>query len=220
MIEQGLLRRIYSAQKCKARVLLAHGAGAGNQHPFIHSFSQQLAQQGIEVSSFNFPYMQLVYELDKKRPPNGNKALVAHFQQELNALVETLPELPIFIGGKSMGGRIATQLAAMELDSKVTGCFALGYPFIPPGKPEKLTQRISHFADCQIPVQILQGQRDTFGNTELLKTLSLPEHFRLTWVESGDHSFKPLKSSGLTEQQNIRFAALQVAQFIDSQLPN
>lgn len=215
MRKQGLARSIYQPEQPIARVLLAHGAGAGNQHPFMHEFSQGLMAHGIEVISFNFPYMQIAYEQDKKRPPNSNKQLVAHFNQELT---EIEADLPVFLAGKSMGGRIATQLVADGLPVQVKGCFVLGYPFIPPGKPEKLAQRTEHFAHLTKPVTILQGERDTFGGTELLKSVQLPESVTVTWVKSGDHSFKPLKSSGVTEQDNIRFAIEQAALFIKQQL--
>lgn len=211
MTEQNLARKIYPATEAKALLLLAHGAGAGNQHPFMDEFSQNLASKGIEVVSFNFPYMQKAYELDKKRPPNSNKQLIAHFAEELALLSD---ELPVFIAGKSMGGRVATQLVAEQQGLAIKGCIVLGYPFIPPGKPEKLTDRMAHFPDLSKPVLILQGERDTFGGTKLLQEIALPEQIELTWVTSGDHSFKPLKSSGLTEQQNIAFAAQQTFEFI------
>lgn len=215
MLKQGLARTIYQSERSIARVLLAHGAGAGNQHPFMHQFSQALLAHDIEVISFNFPYMQTAYEQEVKRPPNGNKQLVAHFAQEL---ADMRMDLPIFLAGKSMGGRIATQLIAASLPEQVKGGLVLGYPFIPPGKPEKLAQRTEHFPDLTRPVAILQGERDTFGGTELLKSIQLPAQVEVTWIKSGDHSFKPLKSSGLTEQDNILFAADHAAQFIKRQL--
>ncbi len=201
----------YPADNAKAVLLLAHGAGAGNRHEFMDTYSKQLASKGIEVISFNFPYMQMAYELEKKRPPNSNKQLIAHFQQEL-ALIKT--ELPIFIAGKSMGGRVATQIMAQALEQEVKACIVLGYPFIPPGKPEKLTDRMAHFNDIQNKVLILQGERDIFGGLELLSKTPLPKTFELVWVTSGDHSFKPLKSSGLNSEQNIEFAAQQTADFV------
>lgn len=212
MSNQGIERITYSADAPKARLLLAHGAGAGNRHEFMDEFSNKLAKKGIEVVSFNFPYMQICYETGKKRPPNANKQLIAHFVKEIE---ETSQDLPLFIAGKSMGGRVSTQVIASSTDTKVTGCIVLGYPFIPPGKPEKLEERVKHFPEVTKPVLVLQGERDTFGGTKLLSELSLPEEFQLTWVVSGDHSFKPLKSSGLTQDENLEFAAIQTANFID-----
>lgn len=212
MSKLNLERITYTANAPKARLILAHGAGAGNQHEFMDDFAKTLAGKGIEVISFNFPYMQVAYETEKKRPPNSNKQLVAHFVAEIE-MGHT--DIPLFIAGKSMGGRVATQVMASEASSPVSGCIVLGYPFIPPGKPEKLEERTKHFPDSDKPILILQGERDTFGGTKLLAEIKLPDTFDLTWVLSGDHSFKPLKSSGLTQEQNIEFAAIQTSNFID-----
>lgn len=210
-----LERITYPAENPKARVVLAHGAGAGNQHDFMDDFSNKLAKKGVEVISFNFPYMQVAYETGTKRPPNSNKQLLAHFNSEIEAANK---DLPLFIAGKSMGGRVATQVMTCDQASDITGCIVLGYPFIPPGKPEKLEERVKHFPLLTKPVLVLQGERDTFGGTKLLSELSLPEKLQLTWVVSGDHSFKPLKSSGLTQDENMEFAAIQTAHFIDRML--
>lgn len=203
----------YPADNPKARLLLAHGAGAGNKHPFMDDFAKYIADKGIEVISFNFPYMQVAYETEKKRPPNSNKQLNAHFAAEIAKIAS---DIPVFIAGKSMGGRVATQIMASDIASVISGCIVLGYPFIPPGKPEKLEQRTKHFPDINKPLLILQGERDSFGGTKLLSELELPEVFQLTWVISGDHSFKPLKSSGLTHDENLKFAAMQTSQFIET----
>ena len=211
--QQGLDRKVYSPKQPIARVVLAHGAGAGNQHEFMHEFSTELALLNVEVISINFPYMQLVYELEKKRPPNNNKILVQHFKDELSKVDDTLP---LFIAGKSMGGRIASQVLADELSSElVTGAIVLGYPFIPPGKPEKLQQRTEHFESLKKPMAILQGERDTFGGLSLLSELTLPQLISLYWLKSGDHSFKPLKSSGLNSSDNIKQAAKLTSEFIN-----
>jgi len=210
-----LERVVYAAEKPVARLVLAHGAGAGNRHEFMDKFSLLLASLGVEVISFNFPYMQKAYELDKKRPPNPNKVLVEHFNAEIE---RAKSDLPLFIAGKSMGGRVSTQILASDTENKVKGCVVLGYPFIPPGKPEKLTERMAHFKDIALPALILQGERDTFGGLKLLEQIQLPSIFQLTWVKSGDHSFKPLKSSGLTEDNNIQFATEQTIAFIKNNI--
>lgn len=212
--QQGLQRTLYKTEKPIARLILAHGAGAGNQHAFMVDFAQSLANRNIEVISINFPYMQLVYELDKKRPPNSNKILLQHFIEEIESAGETLP---LFIAGKSMGGRIASQvLADASSCLNIEAGIVLGYPFIPPGKPEKLTQRTEHFNELVKPLYILQGERDTFGGVELLSQLSLPNKISLDWIKSGDHSFKPLKASGLTSSDNIETAVVKTASFIQS----
>ena len=214
IVENGFERTVFKPKTPIARVLLAHGAGAGNKHEFMQQFAQRLVELNIEVISFNFPYMQTVYDLDKKRPPNTNKILIEHFLSEIEAIPN---DLPLFICGKSMGGRVASQVITQN-DIKVKACIVFGYPFIPPGKPEKLEQRMAHFNDINKPIFILQGERDTFGGLTLLKELTLPSNFELSWVKSGDHSFKPLKSSGLTSFDNISFAAEKTVQFIQSKL--
>ncbi|NVK24399.1 MAG: dienelactone hydrolase family protein [Gammaproteobacteria bacterium] len=212
--EHGLLKTVYTPSTvAKARVILAHGAGAGNRHEFMTQFAALLAEKDIEVHSINFPYMQQAYELDKKRPPNSNKQLVNYFRQ----LVLDMPDdLPLLMIGKSMGGRVATQIAVdTDIANRVTGVVVLGYPFMPPGKPEKLVDRVSHFVDIQTKVLILQGERDNFGGKELVTKQELPQQIKVSWIPSGDHSFKPLKSSGYTQAQNIELSAELTNRFID-----
>ena len=215
-VELSLEKIIYTPHKeTIARLILAHGAGAGNRHEFMESFASQLAKTGIEVHSINFPYMQMAYELDKKRPPNANAQLAAYYK---SLVLELSSDLPLFIAGKSMGGRIASQiLTDKEVEEKVSGCFVLGYPFTPPGKPEKLPDRTKHFSDIKTPVLILQGERDTFGSKELLSKITLPKVFSVEWITSGDHSFKPLKKSGVTLEDNIESAVMLANRFIQEQ---
>jgi len=229
-LAEGLKRTVYQHEntalespylESKAIVIIAHGAGAGNQHEFMDSFCTKLAAFNIKVISFNFDYMQVMYETGKRRPPNPNKQLVQQFQQELFAVDSSLP---VFIAGKSMGGRIATQLAATpELAEKLKGCIALGYPFMPPGKPEKFADRTKHFADLTVPLLINQGERDSFGNVNSLATDANKGVFdnpklQLEWITSGDHSFKPLKASGLTIDDNINTAVANTVGFINKLL--
>ena len=196
-----LVRRIYPAKDTIARLILAHGAGAGNQHEFMDNLAKELCELGIEVISFNFDYMTRQYREQKKRPPDRQPKLLERFQSELDRLDE---QLPVFIAGKSMGGRMATLLPTSE---RVAGIIVYGYPFIPPGKPEKFEQRVVHFDNINKPVLILQGERDTFGNRALLEQKSFCDTITVEWIESGDHSFKPLKSSGKTSMDNIKTAA-------------
>jgi hypothetical protein len=210
--EDGVERIHYQPNNPKAVVLLAHGAGAGNHHEFMDSMAKHLSSHDLYVISFNFPYMQQAYTENKKRPPNTNAKLVEHFERELKMVAQL--ELPIFVAGKSMGGRIATQLATNN-NLGIVGTVVYGYPFIPPGKPEKYDQRIAHFSDLTCPILICQGERDTFGNKTLLDDKAFSDKISLSWIPSGDHSFKPLKSSGLTSEDNIRDAAQQSTDFIE-----
>lgn len=194
-----------------ATVILLHGAGAGNQHEFIKTIAVGLAKVGIEVLSFNFPYMQAQYETGKKRAPNTNIAL----QQFLKDKIEDVQSTDkLFIVGKSMGGRIATQVIA-DVGHKINGVVALGYPFIPPGKPDKLQERISHFIRTKkTPILILQGERDTFGNINTIKEHYLTQNIELKWIPQGDHSFIPLKRSEHSIETNMNLAVQHITSFI------
>lgn len=216
IVSEGIARTHYIPTSPTAIVVLAHGAGAGNQHPFMTSFASQLAELGVLVISFNFPYMQIAYEQEKRRPPNKLEILLSHFNAEL-ALVENNNSngLPVFVVGKSMGGRIASMLACDSTNLK--GVCALGYPFIPPGKPEKLAGRIAHFDNINIPFLVQQGERDTFGDKSLLSSLMPLPNVRVTWIPDGDHGFKPRKKSGFTEEDNIKLAVHNVTQFIEAE---
>ena len=212
--DQGLERRVYTPKRIDVTLILAHGAGAGNRHDFMDELAKKLASRAIQVVSFNFPYMQTEYELGKKRPPNRLPALIEHFQRELE-IARGTSKKPIFIGGKSMGGRVASLLASQPLDGlDVSGLVVFGYPFIPPGKPEKLAERMAHFDNIKCESLILQGDRDNFGGRELLDSLNFPSQIKVEWLESGDHSFKPLKASGLSHRHNMMVAATQTVNFI------
>ena len=165
-----------------ARVVLAHGAGAGQQHPFIVNAARRLAAAGFEVVTFNFPYLE-----EKRRVPDRPAALEACFRRVVEAAREgDAASRPLFIGGKSMGGRIATHLAAQG--ASIAGVFALGYPLHPPGKPQQL--RSAHLPDITVPVLIVQGERDPFGTpSELAPAVAaMQAPVTLEVAVGGDHS--------------------------------
>lgn len=192
-----------------ARLLLAHGAGAGMQSDFMQWLSTALVAAGIEVWRFNFPYMQQQVAEQKKRPPNPMPKLQQAFLQQ----VQQCPsDLPLFIGGKSMGGRVASMLA-VDKGLPIVGVLAYGYPFHAPGKQQFRTE---HFAELARPLLILQGERDTFGNTAELADKHWPD-VSLNWLTDGDHSFKPRKKSGVTQLQLITEAAVISRAWIDTQ---
>ena len=205
--------RFDSALDAKARFIFAHGAGAGMDNEFMDSVATGLAARGIEVVRFNFPYMQLQSESGKKRPPNRMPALLEYYQQ---VLAEHATDLPLFVGGKSMGGRAATLLLADELTQSlknVLGVVVLGYPFHPPGKPDKL--RVDHLANMHCDCLIVQGERDTMGNAQEVAGYGLPDKVRVEFLNDGDHSLKPRKASGFTHQQHIDSACDRIAAFIE-----
>lgn len=189
-------------------LILAHGAGAGMDSTFMQYFAKELSKRGVAVTLFNFPYMALRTKDGKKRPPDRASKLLEHFRAVVHGAANSGK---LVIGGKSMGGRMASMLLA-ETPELANGLIVLGYPFHPPGKPEKL--RTDHFGAIQAPTLILQGERDTFGNRAFLKTLTLPETMTVTWVTDGDHSFKPRKASGLTEAENWETAVEKISTFI------
>ncbi|WP_166370843.1 alpha/beta family hydrolase [Psychromonas sp. SA13A] len=180
--------------------VFAHGAGAPLTSDFMEKVATGLAKQGIRVARFNFNYMQQRIETGSRRPPERAPHLIKQFMD----VIQTLNQ-PMVIGGKSMGGRMATLLAAQEpaeLLQNVKGIACLGYPFHPQGKPEKL--RTEHLPAIKQPVAVIQGSRDKLGDKEEVEGYSLPEHFQWCWLEDGDHDFKPRVKSGLTQQQHIQ----------------
>lgn len=187
-------------------LVLAHGAGAAMDSDFMNVVAQGVAAEGIGVARFEFPYMHRRREDGKKRPPDRQKIL----EDTWRDVMETLGGGPrLFIGGKSMGGRMASMLAD---EAQVKGLICLGYPFHPPGKPERL--RTAHLADLQTPTLILQGTRDTLGKKEEVVDYDLSKEIRVHWLEDGDHSLKPRVKSGRTLEQNLTETIQAMAAFI------
>lgn len=181
-------------------IALAHGAGAGMEHPYMQAFAEGLAVRGLRCVRFEFPYMAQRRVDGKRRPPNRAPILLETWR----AVIDHLGRDNLVIGGKSMGGRIAS-MVARELEDEgipVKGLVCLGYPFHPPGKPEKAAGRLAHLLDIKTPTLILQGTRDTFGGIEQVPGFGLPKSILVHWLEDGDHGFKPRKKSGRSEEQN------------------
>lgn len=193
-----------------ATLILAHGAGAPMVSPFMDQLALQLAVRGVRVLRFEFPYMAARREDGRKRPPNPMPVLQAHLRELCTGV-----DAPLFVGGKSMGGRVASMLAD-ELGAQGFVCF--GYPFHPPGKPEKT--RTAHLQQLGCPGLIVQGTRDPFGKPQEVSDYALDSSLQLHWLDSGDHDFKPLKASGRTQQQLVAEAAERTAGFIGSTLQN
>ncbi|MFA0162753.1 alpha/beta fold hydrolase [Vibrio splendidus] len=185
--------------------VFAHGAGAGMDHEFMQSVAKGLAFKGIRVIRFNFPYMIKRAEDGKRRPPDRAPKLLEAYQD----IIELCDADKLVIGGKSMGGRMASHLSEVD---KVAAMACLGFPFHPPGKPEKY--KGEHLAELQKPCLILQGERDTFGKREEFTDFDLSDSIRVEFIPDGDHSFKPRKSSGYTEQQNIALTVEKLSAFI------
>lgn len=193
-------------QDAATTVVLAHGAGAGMDTPFMEAFAQGLAAQNLRVVRFEFPYMKKVRETGRRRPPDRAPVLL----QAWEAVIDGLDTGRLFIGGKSLGGRIASMVAD---EKRVTGLICLGYPFHPPGKPDRL--RTEHLQSLETPALICQGSRDPFGTAEEVAQYGLPAGIRMHWLDDGDHSFKPRKRSGRSIEQNWQEAIQATVDFIN-----
>ena len=192
----------------RATLILAHGAGAPMDSEFMQNMAQSLAERGISVLRFEFAYMAARRLDGKKRPPNPQAKLLEQWR-EVYAQVRQQVAGPLAIGGKSMGGRMASLLAD-ELGADALVC--LGYPFYAVGKPEK--PRVAHLAELCTPTLIIQGERDALGDRQAVAGYALSDAINLHWLTAGDHDLKPLKSSGFTHQQQLQTAADAIAQFL------
>ena len=184
---------------------LAHGAGAPMDTPFMAHFAAAIAAAGTRVARFEFPYMAARRLDGKKRPPDREAKLLECWR----AVIDQLGAERLVIGGKSLGGRMASLVAD---ETGVRGLLCLGYPFHPPGKPERL--RTAHLADLRTPSLVVQGERDPFGTAEEIPGYALSPAIALHWAPDGDHSLVPRKASGRTAEQNWDQAAEAIAGFL------
>lgn len=189
-------------------LILAHGAGAPMDSDFMNRVAFGVSESGIQVVRFEFPYMQERRFRGLKRPPDRQQVLIKCWENVINDFGG--PQR-IVIGGKSMGGRMASLIAASQ---PVRGLVCLGYPFHPPGKPEKL--RTAHLADILSPALILQGERDRLGNRQEVLNYQLPENIKVEWMPDGDHDFKPRVKSGFAYEENIAKAVSALIRFIQA----
>ncbi|WMC11424.1 alpha/beta fold hydrolase [Oceanimonas pelagia] len=187
------------------RVLLAHGAGAGMEHAVMQALAEGLAGDDIQVVRFEFPYMQKTRADGRRRPPDREPVLLECWRQ----LARECAHPRLFLAGKSMGGRMAS-LVADELAP--AGLILLGFPFHPPGKPERF--RGQHLASIRTPTLLLQGERDSFGSREAVENYDLAESVQTCWVTDGDHGFTPRKASGVTLERNLAYVCERMRSFI------
>jgi|KBSSwiStaDraftv2_1062776.scaffolds.fasta_scaffold98680_2 predicted alpha/beta-hydrolase family hydrolase len=165
-----------------ALLVLAHGAGAGQQHPFMTAVAKGFSARGVDVVTFDFPYMR-----ERRKIPDKAPVLEKSFRDVVGVARQWSSAARCFIGGKSMGGRMATHLGAAHLDG-LAGIIVFGYPLHPPGKPEQL--RVQHLSSIEAPVLIVQGERDAFGSPQELKPAieTMSAQVTLHTVAKGDHS--------------------------------
>jgi predicted alpha/beta-hydrolase family hydrolase len=201
------------------QLILAHGAGAPMTSPFMEAIAGLLAQRDIRVTRFEFAYMAARREGARKPPPKAER-LVAEYRAAVEAVSRQLgAKQRLFIGGKSMGGRVAS-LVAGELYGEriISGCICLGYPFHPPKKPDDL--RTAHLMDLTCPTLIVHGERDTFGPRSEVEGYKLSRAIVFHWATDGDHDLAPRKSSGATHDGNLEAAATAIAAFCRSNVSN
>jgi predicted alpha/beta-hydrolase family hydrolase len=187
-------------------IALAHGAGAPMDTPFMNFFAEGLADERFRVARFEFPYMAARRKGGRRGPPDREPVL----RETWLAVIGSLDPKRLVIGGKSMGGRIASLIAD---EAGVAGLVCLGYPFHPTGKPAQL--RTQHLRQIQTPTLIVQGERDPFGTREEVQGYELSPQIQIRWLGDGDHSLKPRKSSGRNEQQNLDEAIKRVVKFVN-----
>jgi predicted alpha/beta-hydrolase family hydrolase len=200
----------YEARDPRATLVLAHGAGAPQSHPWMVAMVRTIASEGLDVVTFDFLYTHA-----KRRVPDRPDVLEATWRAVYAAVQgqENAPR-PLFVGGKSMGGRIATQVAAQGGFKDLSGIVLLGYPLHPPGRPDKL--RTAHLPKVTVPMLFVQGSRDIFGSpTELAPFVDpLPAGGRIFPIEGGDHSLTPPRRGGESLPTVMDRVAGEIVRFV------
>jgi hypothetical protein len=203
----GLLDRPRGA---KALYVLAHGAGAGMQHKFMEALVPRLAARGVATLRYQFPYME-----KGSRRPDSKKVLLATVRAAAAFGVKSARGLPVFVGGKSMGGRMTSLAAAEEALPGVEGIVFVGFPLHAAGRDG--VERADHLQDVHVPMLFLQGTRDTLADLDSIKAVvkGLGKRGKIQVVEGGDHSFHVLKRSGRTDDEALDDLAEQIAAFVE-----
>lgn len=194
-------------------LVFAHGAGAGMRHRFIEDLSQKLALLGVATLRYQFPYME-----KRIKRPDAEGVLIVTVQAAVAVAEKHADGLPIFAGGKSMGGRMTSLAAAKEPLGKARGVICFGFPLHAPGTPS--AERGKHLTDIQLPMLFIQGSRDALADLKLLKPLcaELNGRAELFVVEGGDHSFRMLKRSGRSDNQVLDEVAAKTSSWIAARI--
>lgn len=188
-------------------VALAHGAGAGMRSPLLAYLANAFAAAGLRTVRFEFPYMAARSAGGPRRPPDGEPTLIDAWRAVV-ARLRAEGAASLVVGGKSLGGRIASRIAD---EVGAAGLICFGYPFHPPGRPDRL--RIEHLRGLKTPCLILQGERDPFGTPGEVAGYPLSPRVSVRWLADGDHGFKPRARSGRTEAENWSEAAAAAIAF-------
>ncbi|MEJ2237056.1 MAG: alpha/beta hydrolase [Gemmatimonadales bacterium] len=176
--------------------VLGHGAGAGMRHPFMETMAGLLAQRNIATYRYQFPYMEA-----GRRSPDTPRILELTVRAAIDSAIGLAGGLPIVAGGKSMGGRITSHVAAYDSPPELQGLVFLGYPLHAPRKPA--TKRAAHLSEIRVPMLFVQGTRDHLADLDLLRPIvaGLGDRATMHVVAGGDHSFRVLKRSGRTQEE-------------------
>lgn len=196
-----------------ATILFAHGAGAPMDSPAMTAIADALAEQGLRVVRFEFSYMANRRTEGTRKPPPHAEELNSEY---LTAIDELQFDGQLMIGGKSMGGRVASMIADELFEvSSIAGLLCVGYPFHPIGKPDKL--RSEHLQELRTPTLICQGTRDQFGSRDEVSEYGISSAIQLSWFEDGDHDLKPRKRvSGFTHADHITSMGAAVSAWVKS----
>jgi uncharacterized protein len=197
----------------RSTLVLAHGAGAAMDSAFLNTMCAMLAEQGVATLRFEFAYMAARREGGKKRPPPKAELLMPEYVAAVAEARARIGTKPLFIGGKSMGGRVASMIAdnLWRQQQQISGLVCLGYPFHAPNTPDKM--RTSHLISVTCPTLIVQGTRDPFGTKAEIDGLSLSSAVTFQWANDGDHDLGPRGASGYTRKENLAAAAQAIAKF-------
>jgi uncharacterized protein len=192
-------------KSAKLTIALAHGAGAPMDTPFMTFFAEGFAAAGYRVARFEFPYMAARRKTGVKKPPDRQPVLLETWR----TVIADLGAERLVIGGKSMGGRMASLIAD---DTGVRGLLCLGYPLYGAGRKDK--PRIEHLLSLQTCTLICQGERDPMGDRPSVTALKLSKAVKVHWLQDGDHDLKPRRASGRTHDENLRDALDAACRFL------
>lgn len=202
-------------ESAPATLLLAHGAGAPMDTPFMNAVAAGLAAHGYRCARFEFGYMAGRRTGEGRKPPPRAETAMPEFVAAVAALGATGP---LVIGGKSMGGRVASMVAEQLFrDGRIAGVVCLGYPFHPPDKPQQL--RTAHLKFLTVPTLICQGSRDPFGTREEVAGYELSPAIAIHWLKDGDHDFKPAKGSSIAAKANLQSSIDRIAAWLPGMVP-
>ncbi len=183
---------------------------------FMCEIARFLGEMGVLVFRFEFPYMAARRVDGSKKPPPRAEKLMSNYEEVIkDVTVRVAPAAKLFIGGKSMGGRVASLVAEDAFAAgRIAGLVCLGYPFHPSGKPERL--RTAHLEHLEMPTLVCQGERDALGNRDEVRGYALSASIELSWLPDGDHSLVPRKATGRTKGDNWQQCAEAIAAFMQS----